>query len=57
MEDAFILNKASFERGFAHGSVLKSEVSLPLRVASLLVMYRCAQSVMLDVVATYRSWT
>ena len=28
MEDAFILNKGSFERGFAHGSVLKTEVSL-----------------------------
>ena len=27
MEDAMILNKASFERGFAHASVYKSEVS------------------------------
>ena len=27
MEDAMILNKASFERGFAHGTVLKCEVS------------------------------
>jgi len=26
MEDAFILNKGSFQRGFAHGSVLKTEV-------------------------------
>ena len=26
MEDAMILNKASFERGFAHASVYKSEV-------------------------------
>lgn len=26
MEDAMILNKASFERGFAHGTVLKCEV-------------------------------
>uniref|UniRef100_A0A1B6M535 DNA-directed RNA polymerase subunit beta n=1 Tax=Graphocephala atropunctata TaxID=36148 RepID=A0A1B6M535_9HEMI len=25
MEDAMIINKASFERGFAHGSILKSE--------------------------------
>lgn len=30
MEDAMIINKASFERGFAHGSLLKSEfVDLP----------------------------
>lgn len=27
MEDAMILNKASFERGFAHGTVIKCEVS------------------------------
>ncbi len=27
MEDAMILNKASFERGFAHASVYKCEVS------------------------------
>ena len=26
MEDAMILNKASFERGFAHGTVIKCEV-------------------------------
>ena len=26
MEDAMILNKASFERGFAHGMVFKCEV-------------------------------
>ena len=26
MEDAMILNKASYERGFGHGSVIKSEV-------------------------------
>ena len=26
MEDAMILNKASFERGFAHASVYKTEV-------------------------------
>ncbi|XP_063243979.1 DNA-directed RNA polymerase I subunit RPA2 [Bacillus rossius redtenbacheri] len=26
MEDAMIINKASFERGFAHGSIYKSEV-------------------------------
>ena len=26
MEDAMILNKASFERGFAHATVYKSEV-------------------------------
>ncbi|CAG2054313.1 unnamed protein product [Timema podura] len=26
MEDAMIINKASFERGFAHGSVYKSEI-------------------------------
>ena len=26
MEDAMVLNKASYERGFAHGSVYKSEV-------------------------------
>jgi DNA-directed RNA polymerase I subunit RPA2 len=25
MEDAMIINKASYERGFAHGSVYKSE--------------------------------
>ena len=30
MEDAMILNKASFERGFAHASVYKSEVSFPM---------------------------
>ena len=29
MEDAMILNKASFERGFAHGTVLKCEVWRP----------------------------
>ena len=29
MEDAMILNKASFERGFAHGTVLKCEVCKP----------------------------
>lgn len=27
MEDAMILNKSSYERGFAHGSIVKSEVS------------------------------
>ena len=27
MEDAMILNKASFERGFAHASVYKTEVN------------------------------
>jgi DNA-directed RNA polymerase I subunit RPA2 len=26
MEDAMILNKSSFERGFAHGTVYKTEV-------------------------------
>ena len=26
MEDAMIINKGSYERGFAHGSVYKSEV-------------------------------
>ena len=26
MEDAMILNKGSFERGFAHGTVYKTEV-------------------------------
>ena len=26
MEDAMILNKSSYERGFAHGSVIKNEV-------------------------------
>ena len=26
MEDAMILNKSSYERGFAHGSVIKCEV-------------------------------
>lgn len=25
MEDAMIINKSSFERGFGHGSILKSE--------------------------------
>ena len=28
MEDAMILNKASFERGFAHATVYKSEVGV-----------------------------
>ena len=28
MEDAMILNKSSYERGFAHGSVYKSDVSV-----------------------------
>ena len=27
MEDAMILNKSAFERGFGHGSVYKSDVS------------------------------
>ena len=27
MEDAMILNKSSYERGFAHGSIIKSEVN------------------------------
>ena len=35
MEDAMILNKASFERGFAHGTVLKCEVR---RQSGLLLM-------------------
>ena len=26
MEDAMIINKGSYERGFAHGSIYKSEV-------------------------------
>lgn len=26
MEDAMILNKASYERGFAHGTIYKTEV-------------------------------
>ena len=30
MEDAMILNKSSYERGFAHGSVYKSDVSVNL---------------------------
>ena len=30
MEDAMILNKASHERGFAHATVYKSEVSCEL---------------------------
>lgn len=25
MEDAMVLNKASYERGFAHGSILKAQ--------------------------------
>ena len=29
MEDAFILNKGSYERGFAHGSIYKSHVGQP----------------------------
>lgn len=28
MEDAMILNKSSFERGFAHGTVIKCEVCI-----------------------------
>ena len=28
MEDAMILNKSSYERGFAHGSVIKCEVCI-----------------------------
>ena len=28
MEDAMVINKASYERGFAHASVYKSEVRL-----------------------------
>lgn len=30
MEDAMIINKSSYERGFAHGSVYKSEVFILL---------------------------
>lgn len=26
MEDAMIINKSSLERGFAHGSILKTEI-------------------------------
>lgn len=37
MEDAMILNKASFERGFAHATVYKSEVSL---VRGIIVAYQ-----------------
>ncbi|RUS91554.1 hypothetical protein EGW08_000669 [Elysia chlorotica] len=33
MEDAMILNKSSYERGFAHGSIIKSEV-VDLKVVS-----------------------
>jgi len=32
MEDAMILNKASHERGFAHATVYKSEVSYATKV-------------------------
>ena len=28
MEDAMIINKSSLERGFAHGQIYKSEVSI-----------------------------
>ncbi len=36
MEDAMILNNASYERGFAHASIYKSEVGgLPLSVHPL----------------------
>jgi DNA-directed RNA polymerase beta subunit len=34
MEDAMILNKASVERGLAHASVYKSEVSIQLETTS-----------------------
>lgn len=36
MEDAMILNKASFERGFAHASVYKCEVH-----AGRMYLYTC----------------
>jgi DNA-directed RNA polymerase beta subunit len=36
MEDAMIINKASYERGFAHGSVYKSEF-IELKSVSVLV--------------------
>lgn len=28
MEDAMIINKGSFERGFAHGQIYKTEVTI-----------------------------
>lgn len=43
MEDAMIINKSSFERGFAHGSILKSEFidlkSVSSRDLYVLVLY------------------
>lgn len=33
MEDAMILNKSSFERGFAHGTVIKCEVCSAITIA------------------------
>ena len=38
MEDAMILNKASFERGFAHASVYKCEVGRLLGACLLLLL-------------------
>lgn len=37
MEDAMILNKSSFERGFAHASVYKSQVFTEFKIFQLMV--------------------
>jgi len=42
MEDAMVLNKASVERGFAHGSVYRGRVGGASCVLTLAVMSPCA---------------
>lgn len=41
MEDAMILNKSSFERGFAHASVYKSQVCQNSKYFNQLYMNIC----------------
>ena len=38
MEDAMILNKSSYERGFGHGCIYKSEVGGKLMTSQLILI-------------------
>ena len=42
MEDAMIINKSSLERGFAHGQIYKSEVSIKHSVSDCYKLLKIA---------------
>ena len=39
MEDAMILNKSSYERGFAHGTVIKCEVCTKISAVVVFIFF------------------